>query len=228
MTLMTLMTLGCGGSPPARPPPARLPEMHTPAASGAATAVASPSARFAVARTHFEAGRYEDAIPLVLALAHDPAAAEGGDSVRLGLESMNALATRPRNPDPRWFDQMSAEATVLRRERCPGPSKPAMAPECILLHRLAVDFERMRSYDGVVQHAAERSDIAAATRAHAERRLATVHAHCILGAGRQALNEQLRCRDLVDGAARGFEKVHDEEGAARARALLLDPTNGFD
>lgn len=72
-----------------------------------------------------------------------------------------------------------------------------------------------------------RREPGAAYLAAAQIYLKLVNDQCVLGKGRQAQNESLRCDELLYDAYRWFSNGRDSVRAAQVKALLLDPKNGL-
>jgi hypothetical protein len=173
--------------------------------------------QFALAHEHFEARRFERAAPLLLAVAHEPQAFDAALAAQLALESLNVLGSEADPPRAACFAVMEEEIAKLLSERCGAGYRPEADRQCASLFRIALDLQRC-SECRPARELYVRS---------AEADLALARDHCVLGRGPQRVNEDLRCDELLLHAYQSFVTAQDPARAAEARALLLDPRNGF-
>ena len=101
---------------------------------------ARAACRFALAREHFEAKRFDRAGPLFLAIAHDPRASDAPVAVRLAFESMNMLASVADPGRASCYLLMAEEVPKLLSERCTPAPGPRDEEACALLHAIDVDL----------------------------------------------------------------------------------------
>lgn len=189
-----------------------------------ATGAERASCRFEVAREYWEAKRFERAGPLFLAVAHDPAAANAAAAAQLALESINMLGSSADPPRDVCYEVMADEIPKLLAELCTPAPSPGAERACAMFHVVDVDLMRCSECaPGTASgHEPGMSYLAAA-----QIYLKLVNDQCVLGRGRQAQNESLRCDELLYNAYRWFSNGRDLASAARAKALLLDPRNGL-
>jgi hypothetical protein len=173
--------------------------------------------RFALAHEHFEARRFERAAPLLLAVAHDPQAADAPLAAQLALESLNVLGSEADPPRAACFAVMEEELAKLLSERCGARYPPEADRQCASLSRIALDLQRCSECHP------PRELYARSAEAH----LKLARDHCALGRGPQQVNEDLRCDELLLHAYQSFVAAQDPARAAVVRGLLLDPANGF-
>jgi hypothetical protein len=186
-------------------------------ACAARDGAARAACQFALAHAHFEARRFERAAPLLLAVAHDPQAVDAALAAQLALESLNVLGSEADPPRAACFAVMEEEITKLLSERCGAGYRPEADRQCASLSRIALDLQRCSECHPPRELYAR----------SAEADLELVRDHCVLGRGPQPANEELRCDELLLHAYRSFVTAQAPARAAEAKALLLDPRNGF-
>jgi hypothetical protein len=189
-----------------------------------ATEAGRADCRFAVAREYWEANRLERAGALFLTVAHSKGAINAAAAAQLALESINTLGAFAEPPRAACSDLMANEIPKLLAELCTPTPRLGAERVCAMMHIVDIDLTRCSECaPGTVSG----RDPDTAYRAAAEIYLKLASEQCVLGKGRQALNESLRCDELLYKAFRWFSSSHDSTRAAQAKALLLDPKNGL-
>jgi hypothetical protein len=178
-----------------------------------------------VADEYWEAKRFERAGRLFLTVAHDRAAVDAAAAAQLALESMNMLVAWAEPSRTACSELMANEIPKLLAELCTPTPPPGAERTCAMMHIIDVDLTRCSE---CVTATVSGRDPDTAYRAAAQIYLKLAGGQCVLGKGRQARDESLRCAELLYDAYRWFSNGHDSSRAAQAKALLLNPENGLD
>lgn len=189
---------------------------------------------FEVARTYFEANRFELAGPIFRRLAMGGQRGEAGYyAAMLLLECENVLGSHAVPPRQLCYEEMAADVPRLIARYCGGAPRENHEKDdlCPMLDRIRIDIARLRAEELVKR--ADRLELpssASLYREAARGYAAIFEESCKLdGTGRNARGEvprpEYRCDELIYNAFRCFRAARDTVDAEAARAELLDPKN---
>jgi len=180
--------------------------------------------RFDLAREYFEANRFERAGPLLLAIAHDPTAANAPLAALLALESINVLISAANPSRYACLKLLEEETPKLLNEHCTPEPRPEAEETCAILHSIDAIF---MSCSECAPRTITGRDPEVAFASAGGIYLELAQERCIFGKGQQVRNAEMRCDNWLYRAYTAFQEGHDPERAAQARAMLLDPKNGL-
>lgn len=103
---------------------------------------AQSSCRMVLAREYISANHIASAIPILLRVAHTPAAVEAPEAALLALERLNSVGTHTQPPRSICFDAISDELPSLMHAMCSPKPRIDAKRACAVMSVIDVDLTR--------------------------------------------------------------------------------------
>jgi hypothetical protein len=192
--------------------------------------------RYAVARTYFDANRFEAAAPIFRDLALSASKSELGIVTgHLYFDCMTILTTWPEPERPACLDELAATVVALEEVYCIHPAKSA-AELCGILVQIRTDMQRLMVEKIMIQADRGSPDAVSLYRQGGDAYMELFDRRCAFrpsSAGGKpepppGWTADNHCDEVAYNAMKAYRAAREPALADRAQGALLDPVNRLD